>query len=109
MSLEGGPARKSLEWLLDVTAAVLWRCTTLVRAKLFEHRIQTPAEEAVVKAGRRPPRGLGLDDGAPAMTPARIEEEPRQGRLGAPGRRRIALSNRATPDWLGQLVRLARH
>ena len=52
---------------------------------LFEHGIETAAGGAVVQAGRRPPAGLGLDDGVPVVTPATMEEEPRQGLLTASG------------------------
>lgn len=36
-------------------------------------------EEAVVKAGQRPPEGLGLDYGVAECAPTKMAQEPRQG------------------------------
>jgi hypothetical protein len=58
--------------------------TLLAASSLTEQRVPTPAEEAVVKADRRPPAGLGLDDDAARGGAATMEEEPGQGFLEAP-------------------------
>ena len=70
-------------------------------ATRFDHGIEVTHEEAAVKAGRRPPGGLGLDSGRcqPVRQPTMVED-PRQGVLDA-----LAVLTQRYCDMAGELRR----